>query len=283
MHYLAMANPPRKRREAPIPLYDRILTGHFHPKARYSVARSHGTPDWLGIYTLSGQGRVGTPVSQEQAVAGDFFLITPGTPHDYGLWSSGMPWNFLWAHFLPPTRWLNWLQWPESGPGTFRVQVPRGPVRREVEASLQNMHAASLIGHLLSNDMAMNALESALLKCTHLVWKEAEPVDDRVRRAADYLAENLASGFSLSTVAKTSGLSMYRLAHLFHEQIGETPRRYHERLRLERAGELLRRTSNSVAEISRSLGYESEFYFSRRFKQKTGSSPRSYRKFSPRA
>ena len=77
--------------------------------------------------------------------------------------------------------------------------------------------------------------------------------------------------------AGSVGLSTSRLAHLFREQSGQTPQQYLEGLRMQRATELLRRTGFSIKQIADAVGFESQFYFSQRFKARTHQSPSSFR------
>jgi AraC-like DNA-binding protein len=44
------------------------------------------------------------------------------------------------------------------------------------------------------------------------------------------------------------------------------------------AGQMLKNTNLTVAQVSEHLGYSEQFYFSRCFKQSFGMSPREYRK-----
>jgi YesN/AraC family two-component response regulator len=53
-----------------------------------------------------------------------------------------------------------------------------------------------------------------------------------------------------------------------------------ERQRIDRARQLLTMTSLSVKEISRQVGYETQFYFSLRFKKSTGQSPKAFRELA---
>jgi len=53
--------------------------------------------------------------------------------------------------------------------------------------------------------------------------------------------------------------------------------RYLERVRLDRARRLLDSTALPVLRVAASVGFEDAFYFSRRFKRDTGSSPRAWR------
>ena len=57
-----------------------------------------------------------------------------------------------------------------------------------------------------------------------------------------------------------------------------SPKSYMERLKMQRAIEMLVGGREPVAEIGRKLSYSDPFHFSRRFKMVTGMSPADYRR-----
>jgi transcriptional regulator GlxA family with amidase domain len=52
---------------------------------------------------------------------------------------------------------------------------------------------------------------------------------------------------------------------------------YHLELRIKKAGDMLLMSQKPVKEIAYELGFQSTFYFSRLFKNKTGKNPSEYR------
>ena len=53
---------------------------------------------------------------------------------------------------------------------------------------------------------------------------------------------------------------------------------YVTQLRMEKAQNLLRMTDDTIVLIADKVGYDNEYYFSRKFKAYYGMSPRAYRK-----
>jgi transcriptional regulator GlxA family with amidase domain len=87
------------------------------------------------------------------------------------------------------------------------------------------------------------------------------------------MEENPRENLSLSTMANAVGLSSSRLRHKFKAEIGITPTLYLQRLRLQRAKELLKRHDLSVKEVRAAVGIRSDSYFSHQFKRAYGISP----------
>jgi AraC family transcriptional regulator of arabinose operon len=250
-----------------------LLAGHFHEGSGYRIVRRDGVGDWLLIATLDGKGRFGHAGGDLIAEPGDWVLIRPGTYHDYGVEPSLRRWELLWVHFQPRAHWLPWLNWPSMAPGLMRLRLPEDAVRR-----FHEVHQY-FTGDLHRREAyAMNALETLLLDCDrHNPLALRSHYDERVQRAMDFLEHNFGRRTMLADVAGAAGLSSSRLSHLFREQTGQTPQQYLENLRMRYAAELLERTGFSVKQVADAVGYESAFYFSLRFKERTRLSPTSYR------
>jgi AraC family transcriptional regulator of arabinose operon len=186
----------------------------------------------------------------------------------------------VWTHFLPRAPWLDWLGWPEAAPGLFHLDLNADPAAREnVARRLLDMHRLAT-GALPRRDLfALNALEEALLWCDAANPRSAQAkLDARVRAATEFLLQNLRETVPLDALARTVGLSVSRLSHLFRQQVGLTPQQFVERERITRAKQLLELTSRTVAAIAGEVGYENPFYFTLRFKRHTGLSPTEWRK-----
>jgi AraC family transcriptional regulator of arabinose operon len=250
-----------------------LITGHYHEGSGYRIVRREGVGDWLLIATLSGKGRFGHASGELVVEPGEWVLIRPGTPHDYGVEASLKQWELLWVHFQPRAHWLPWLNWPAVALGLMTLTIGDETLDR-----FREVHRLFTSDLRRSEAFAMNALEAVLLECDRENPLAATSrYDERIRRAMDYLERNIAYKIALADIAEAVGLSSSRLAHLFREQSGQTPQQYLEGLRMQRASELLRRTGFSIKQIADAVGFDSQFYFSQRFKAWTKRSPSAFR------
>ncbi len=101
--------------------------------------------------------------------------------------------------------------------------------------------------------------------------------ESRIGSACRRIYENLASPPTISELSAESCLSVSRFSHLFTEVVGKSPNEFIISLRIDKAKELLEGTGLSVREISESVGFADQNYFSRVFKDRTGVSPMSFR------
>ncbi|MCF0055900.1 AraC family transcriptional regulator [Dyadobacter sp. CY356] len=86
------------------------------------------------------------------------------------------------------------------------------------------------------------------------------------------------SNMDLEELAKELNVSYVWFRKEFKRIVGTSPGQYHLSLRIKRARQLLSETDLSIGNISDQLGFDSDFHFSKIFKQKVGFSPANYRK-----
>ncbi len=91
------------------------------------------------------------------------------------------------------------------------------------------------------------------------------------------MRDDVRGELSLSDLAQSVNLSVWRLSHIFKSDVGVPPIKYLRLLRMERAKKLLESSFLSVKEIAYQVGLNDESHFVRDFKSTYGSSPACYR------
>lgn len=102
--------------------------------------------------------------------------------------------------------------------------------------------------------------------------------DDFISRVLQKMRREPRQPFNLADTLCLAGMSEATFRRRWDAEVGVSPRRYLERLRMQTACRLLIETSLPVNEIARKVGFDDEFYFSRRFRAIWNLSPRAYRK-----
>ena len=95
--------------------------------------------------------------------------------------------------------------------------------------------------------------------------------------AITYIEENFDSDFDMSAVCAAACISESRLYHLFREELGITPVKFRNEIRVERAAQSLRAGDTSIDDIASANGFHSTVYFRETFKGITGMTPSEYR------
>ncbi len=84
--------------------------------------------------------------------------------------------------------------------------------------------------------------------------------------------------FDFDALARRHGMSLSTFRRRWLETCKLPPARYLQRLRLREACRLLVESALPVGEIARTVGFEDELYFSRRFRKEAGMAPSDYRR-----
>ena len=104
-----------------------------------------------------------------------------------------------------------------------------------------------------------------------------EECNRRMLRTRDAMDRDYAKPLDIPTLARIAYVSEAHFIRTFRATFGETPHRYLQRRRIERAMFLLRETDERVTEISLDVGFSSLGTFSRTFTEIVGESPTTYR------
>lgn len=107
--------------------------------------------------------------------------------------------------------------------------------------------------------------------------REVEDSNRRMLRARDAMDRGYAEPLDVASLARIALVSEAHFIRTFRATFGETPHRYLQRRRVERAMMLLRQTDHSVTDICMDVGFTSLGTFSRTFRAIVGASPRGYR------
>ena len=96
-------------------------------------------------------------------------------------------------------------------------------------------------------------------------------------RARDAMDRAYAEPLDIPALAKIAHVSEAHFIRTFRATFGETPHRYLQRRRVERAMSLLLQTGRDVTDICYAVGFSSLGTFSRTFRQIVGESPTEFR------
>jgi AraC-like DNA-binding protein len=96
-----------------------------------------------------------------------------------------------------------------------------------------------------------------------------------IQRVRRHIEEHLGQPLTLAELADLAGLSVWRFATVFRQQVGVSPHRYICRLRVERAQALIREGVPAATAASEA-GFYDQSHLSRHFKSIYGMTPGQY-------
>jgi len=99
---------------------------------------------------------------------------------------------------------------------------------------------------------------------------------NRLAVAIDYIKTHLHERICIEDLCKKSCMSRQHFFRSFKQELGLTPIEFINRMRIERAKELLAQPGISVSEVCFRSGFSSTAYFDRVFKQAVGLCPKQY-------
>lgn len=126
----------------------------------------------------------------------------------------------------------------------------------------------------------MSVLYSIYAELLRLESAPYIPISKRriLENAVLYIAEHLSDEqLNIPEIAESVNMSESYFRRLFYEVYAVSPVQYINTLRINRAKELIRCTSDSFTSIAASVGFSNVYYFSRMFKKKAGCTPSEYR------
>jgi AraC-like DNA-binding protein len=109
------------------------------------------------------------------------------------------------------------------------------------------------------------------------VSRATEERNRHMLRARDAMDRDYAKPLEIAALARIAYVSEAHFIRTFRATFGETPHRYLQRRRVERAMFLLRETDRSVTEICLDVGFNSLGSFTRTFTSIVGEPPTTYR------
>jgi AraC-like DNA-binding protein len=115
------------------------------------------------------------------------------------------------------------------------------------------------------------------------VSRSSEDSNRRMLRARDAMDRSYAEPLDVPALARVAHVTEAHFIRTFRATFGETPHKYLQRRRIERAMFLLRSSDQTVTDVCMAVGFSSVGTFSRVFAATVGEPPSVYRRRGPLA
>lgn len=197
--------------------------------------------------------------------AGDMLLIPPYQEHEFRYDTPGAAWVTL--------KFERNVQAAEPWGGV----IPKSLFTEKFTASL----LATITGTILrpyEKTFVEGMLESLFV---YIESEDFSKVEDEpsqiVRIITDMVRERNGRPVNVDEIAEQLSYTRSHISKLFKQLTGENLKSFIDRVRLEKAKEMLRYSEFNISYITEELGFKDIFTFSRFFKRMTGMNPRQYR------
>lgn len=231
------------------------------------------------VYVVKGSGHFNDRGINYMVTPGTLMIIRPGYWHSY----APNPKTGWVEYYVGFTGRLYSKIINDGFPSTSSNIMSVTPVGK-----LKDIFEKMLSYALKSSDDAQFLMNSFLmLLITEVVHgsklENANNTSTRiVARARDYMEENLSKKINLERLAEDLCVSYTWFRRAFKEQTGESPVRYLQKIRLQRAKYILMTTNKSVKQVAASCGFSTSEYFCNSFKDECGVTPLEFRETSSR-
>ena len=230
------------------------------------------------VYISEGEGYFeSASVTRTKIVAGTMFLLFPGEWHTFSPKAS-IGWTQYWIGFRGANIDLRIKnQFLSKNSPIFDVGVNDTIIKlynEAIETARKEMSCfqlllAGIVEHLLGL--------TYVLDHNRRFEETNSDVAEKIQKAKVMMIESIYEPVELQEIALRVGMSYSSFRQHFREYTGRAPASHLRILRLERAMELLTRTTLTVKEIAYTLNFKSPDYFSLQFKKAFGRSPSDYR------
>lgn len=248
-----------------------------HPSGYYFTwERGRILQEYQINYITEGSGVFETSTDQFKVVPGSILILQPGVWHRYKP-DPNTGWNehyigfngdfcshFFQEVFFQMAKPVIYIGFQESLLKIFFEIIQHV---KEEKTGHQQVSAANTILML-----------SKILFFVRNREFDGKSMERTIQKACLHFRENLNKNINIEVLAGELNVGYSYFRQMFRKYTGISPTQYHLSLRIQRAKDLLASTDNSFKEIAIELGFESYFYFSRIFKEKTGKNPMEFKK-----
>lgn len=231
--------------------------------------------EYLVIYCLDGRGWYEAAGHSWDIEKGQIMFVQRDVPHVYGS-DLRDPWSIQWAHFRGELAqsYLDLINITPEKP-VCRIGIQPGICTLFSEA-LDVLKSGYSLYHLVKISSLIQQALSQIAFSTAYSPPQGS-IGLHVGNVIEYMLANITERRTLDDFAEQACLSRSYFSRQFRLRTGYAPVEYFIRLKMQRACELLVTTHMTVGQISRGLGYQDQYYFSRIFKKIVGVHPTRYR------
>ncbi|MHB1483511.1 MAG: helix-turn-helix domain-containing protein [Saccharofermentanales bacterium] len=158
-------------------------------------------------------------------------------------------------------------------------------IRKDFNSMLMEFGSRNICSSLVMSELFLNMVTDITRMCFRMAAdvKESDftPSYNHIysRKIIEYLKENYKNDLDISILASLLKLNRDYMCNVFRKTTNFTLIDYLNKLRINKAKELMLSSDNKINMICKEVGIENEYYFSKLFKKYEGITPRQFKSF----
>jgi AraC-like DNA-binding protein len=247
----------------------------FWSKAYHHRIYRSGINEYVLIYCTGGEGWIDSGGKIRPVRAGDLVICDINQPHGYGAFDAN-PWSIYWAHFLGEgvAELLKSLEVTSLSPVLATGDSPDAV--EFINNALLELSNGYSYPNLFYAAIQFQEFFCHLLKQRMYLGLKGSDSSSH-ENIISFMKNNIHANYSLQEFSDYVNMSKYHFARSFKQKTGYTPVEFFNRMKIQKACEMLETSTLSVKEISGMLSFKTPYYFSEVFKRTIGYSPRKYK------
>lgn len=247
-------------------------TGTSYCDKTYCV-QTKSSPFYTIEYILDGYGTIINNGTEYTAGPGDIVVLPIGVPHTLKS-SKDKPWTKVWINFygdIIPILYNSYKIYNEI------VYHPTKPnIRNLVTKLLEISHSSAYDTKIFSSISLI--IHEIFIELNLLGKLKQDPLKQEMHEIKMYLSNNADLGITINDVCNKFNISRSYLFKHFKKIYNISPNYFYQQERLKIAKQYLQFSQLNMQEISDTMNFADQHYFSNWFKANTGINPSLYKK-----
>lgn len=235
---------------------------------RDKAHRPGGIDDYQILYTMSGKGTAIFDGEEVELGENTVFYLPPYTTHEY--YAVGDEWETLWITF--------------NGSGVESLMGDKSIVcewkgEREFKKLYEKIWEAKNTVNLKECSISLYKLLLDFKEFSDEAIMQKRQARNKLYPALKYINEHYCEDIELNKLSEMIGITQSHFCRIFKNFTGVKPMEYITKMRIAKAKMIiLNMPELSVSDVGEAVGYQSESYFIKQFRNYEGVTPSCFRK-----
>ena len=249
----------------------------YYPTAKHHfIEREHGTPEYILVYCLEGEGWVKFADEKLKVTPNTCFILPADKYHSYGA-TNHNPWSIHWFHFQGTH--VKWFSNIIGKLISFKENSGQSLQHREslFDEMFQNLEMGYQQESLEYISICLTSFLGSIKYVTQFDTVSRLENLDVIQRSILFMKDNIEEKITLDEIAQHVGYSASHFGAIFLSRTKYSPMVYLNQLKIQRACALLQFSNLKIKEIAYKLKFYDPYHFSKAFSSEMELTPRDYR------